>query len=320
MAGCRQKFNLSELIQLTPAGHSGKADFQKKTITSPNKSSIMKQLLFVLAAIITANGVSAQKNFEGKIVYLLEADKDEKKPELTVLFSPGKVKLTFKENEEPDEKYVLVIIDSGKVYSINTNTKQYKQKKLQEIEIAGTYTPVKRTIAGHATTSAKQVQSGPAGILGGIISFKNMVFDVADSLVFNVPSKFLNNPELMMISGNHIVLGAQMSMGSPFAEAMDGESGNENEQEKMVKKITVNATSVTPMSFTADEFAIPAGYELEVRKPYEMPSADTAAAMFDTTMMAVDTAAVYVPAKKPARKPVKKATKKAPIKSAARKQ
>jgi hypothetical protein len=277
----------------------------------------MKQLFFVLAVLLGITSAYSQKNFEGKVVYLLEADKDEKKPELTVLFSPGKVKLSFKENDEPDEKYILVIFDSGKVYTINTGNKQYKQKKLQEAEVAGAYTPVKRTIAGHATTSAKQVQSGPGSMLGGLVSFKNIVFDVADSLVFEVPSKFLNNPELMMISGNHIVLGAQMSMGSPFAEAVSGE---ENEQESITKKITVNAIAVTPMSFTADEFAIPAGYELEVRKPYEVPTPDTAMMMYDTPMVAVDTAAVYVPAKKPAKKPVKKPTKKAPIKSAARKQ
>ncbi len=277
----------------------------------------MKQLLFVFAVLLGATSTYSQKNFEGKVVYLLEADKDEKKPELTVLFSPGKIKLTFKENEQPDEKYVLVLLDSGKVYTINTANKQYKQKKLQVAEAAGYYTPVKKSISGHATTSAKQVQSGPGGMLGGFVSFKNMVFDVADSLVFEVPAKYLINPELMMISNNHIVLGAQMSMGSPFAEA---EVDDENEQEKMVKKILVNAIAVTPMSFAADEFAIPAGYELEIRKSYEMPMVDSAVSMYDTTMMAVDTAARYVPAKKPAKKPVKKPAKKAPIKSAARKQ
>ncbi len=277
----------------------------------------MKQLLFVLAVLLGITSTYAQKNFEGKVVYLLEADKDEKRPELTVLFAPGKVKLTFKENEEPDEKYVLVLLDSGKVYTINTATKQYKQKKLQVAEVAGSYTPVKKSIAGYATTSAKQPQGGLGSMLGGFISFRNMVFDVADSLLFDVPAKFLNNPELMMISGNHIVLGAQMSMGSPFVEA---EVDDEKEREKMTKNILASATAVTPMSFTADEFAIPAGYELEVRKPYEMPAADTAMVMYDTPMVAVDSAVKYVPAKKPAKKPVKKPTKKAPIKSAARKQ
>jgi hypothetical protein len=278
----------------------------------------MKQLLFVLAILLGATSVHSQKNFEGKVVYLLEADKDEKKPELTVLFSPGKIKLTFKENEDPDEKYLLVIIDSGKVYTINTANKQYKQKKLQIAETAGSYTPVKKSIAGYGTTSSKLPLSGPGSMLGGFVSFKNMVYDVADSLVFDVPVKFLNNPELMMISNNHIVLGAQMSMGTPFAEAA---AEDENEQEKMVKKILVNAIAVTPMNFTADEFAIPAGYELEVRKPYEMPMVDSAVSpMYDTAMMAVDTAASYRPAKKPAKKPVKKPLKKTPIKSAARKQ
>jgi hypothetical protein len=277
----------------------------------------MKQLLFVLAVLLGITSAYSQKKFEGKVVYLLEADKDEKKPELTVLFSPGKIKLTFKENEEPDEKYVLVILDSGKVYTINTASKQYKQKKLQVTEDAGSYTPVKKSIAGYGTTSAKLPLSGPGGMLGGFISFKNMVFDVADSLVFEVPAKYLNNPELMMLSNNHIVLGAQMSMGSYLTEA---ESDDENEQEKMTKKILVNAIAVTPMNFGADEFAIPAGYELEVRKPYEMPMADSAVSMYDTTMMAVDTVVSYRQAIKPAKKPVKKPVKKAPIKSAARKQ
>jgi hypothetical protein len=281
----------------------------------------MKQLLFVLAAVITANGVQAQKNFEGKVVYLLEADKEEKKPELTVFFSAGKVKLVFKEGEEPDNKYVLVVPDSGKIYTINTSTKEYKQKKLAVTEPEGAYTPQKKTIAGHATTSVKGNESGLGGLLGGFISLKNTVFNVADSLVFMVPAKYANNAELLMLNNNHIVLGAEMSMASPLMDAMDGEGDNESGKGGMPKKITVTATEVTPMSFTADEFAIPAGYTLEVRQPYGMGmSVDSAIAAPDTSMMAYDTVISTRPVKKSAKKPAKKPVKKAPVKSAARKQ
>jgi hypothetical protein len=278
----------------------------------------MKQLLFVLALLLGAGSTYAQKNFEGKIIYLLEADKEEKKPQLTVFFSAGKVKLVFKEGEDPDNKYVVVVPDSGKVFTINTSTKEYKQKKLNVAEPAGTYTPQKKTIAGYATTSAKGNESGLDGLLGGFISLKNTVFSVADSLVFIIPAKYANNPELLMINNNHIVLGAEMTMASAF---MEGEADNESEKDGKAKKITATAIEVTPMTFTADEFAIPAGYTLEVRKPYETSMSDSTMSMMDTAIaVMVDSAAVYVPAKKPAKKPVKKPLKKAPIKSAARKQ
>jgi hypothetical protein len=273
----------------------------------------MKQLLFVLAAIITANGVRAQKNFEGKIVYLLEADKEEKKPQLTVFFSAGKVKLVFKEGEDPDNKYVVVVPDSGRIYTINTSTKEYKQKKLDVTEPAGTYMPQKKTIAGYATTSAKGNESGFGGLLGGFISLKNTVFNVADSLVFMVPAKYANNAELLMLNNNHIVLGAEMTIGSPF---MEGEGDNELEKDGRPKKITATAIEVTPMTFTAEDFAIPAGYTLEVRKPYEIGLTDSAV----LAPAVADTAMAANPPKKYAKKPVKKAVKKAPIKSAARKQ
>jgi hypothetical protein len=275
----------------------------------------MKQLIFVLALLLSISSAYSQKNFEGKVVYLLEADKEEKKPELTVFFSAGKIKLIFKENEEPDNKYIIVIPDSGKIYTINTYSKEYKQKKLAVTEPAGTYIAQKKTIAGQTTTSAKPAESGLGGMLGGIMSFRNVVFDVADSLIFEIPAKFANNPELMMLNNNHIVLGAQMTMGSYFT---DSEEYSDSTGEVISKKITVKAMQITPMSFTADEFAIPAGYALEVRKPYDMPMADSA--MIDTAIAMPDSPAAYVPAKKRAKKPVRKPTKKAPVKSAARKQ
>jgi hypothetical protein len=276
----------------------------------------MKQLLFVFAAMLCAYSTYAQKNFEGKVVYLMEADKDEKKAELTVFFSKGNIKLVFKENDEPDSKYILVIPDSGRVYTINTYTKKYKSKKLQVTDPAVAFTPVKKSIAGYATTSIKQSLSGPGGMLGGFVSFKNIFFDVADSLVFDVPVKFINNPELMMIQNNHIVLAAQMHMAIPFAEALDED---ENAQDKAVKKILVNATNVTPMSMATDEFAIPAGYELEVYKPFDiLPDSAAVTPMTDTAMIPVPD--YKVGAKKTGRKPVKKPTKKAPVKTAARKE
>jgi hypothetical protein len=256
----------------------------------------MKQLLFVLTAIIGSLGVSAQKDFEGKIVYQLDADKDEKKPELTVWFAPNKLKIVFKENEEPDPKYLLVLMDSGKIFTINTNSQSYKPRKLM-VKDNTVFASEKKDIAGQPTTSVKkQGSSSGVGSLG-FLATQGMVLNLADNLTYTVPEQYTDNPEFMMVHNGRIALGAFMKVGNIFGGM------EEEESEKAMTKITATAISVTPMALGAEEFAIPTGYTL--RPKYNNEYGDTTATMVDSAIAALPE---NIPVKKPAKKPVKKPT------------
>jgi hypothetical protein len=276
----------------------------------------MKQLLFVLMAIIGSLGAKSQKDFEGKVVYLLEADKDEKKPELTVWFAPGKLKIGFKENEETEATYTLVRLDSGKVFTINTGTQHYKARKLKTSE-GNTFVAEKKNIAGHSTTALLSESSSPGNGLGGIFSMNDITFDLADDLTYTVPSQYKGNAELMMVHQNRIALGASMKM-SVSLGGME-----EDEEETKGKNITARAISVTPMSLAASEFDIPAGYTPQPK--YDREAADSVAyPAYDTAMAVVADSAVkrYSATKRVGKKSTKKPTNKktAPKSAAYRKQ
>jgi hypothetical protein len=267
----------------------------------------MKQLIIVLAAIASTLGAAAQKDFEGKVVYLMEADKDEKKPELTVWFAPNKLKISFKENEQPDNKYLLVWLDSGKIFTINTATQQYKTKLLKARQL-GNFVSEKKNIMGYPTTSMLLESNSPGTGLGGILSMNDIVYHVADQLTYAVPDRYTGNPELMMVYQNRVALGASIKLSSLLY-------GMEEDSEGKVANITATAILVTPMALAPAEFEIPTGYRPQLRDEY---AADSAVSVPDTVAMAVDSARAIPPFKKPAKKPVKKPTgKKTAVKSSA---
>lgn len=258
----------------------------------------MKQLIFVLMAIAASMGAKSQKDFEGKVVYLMEADKDEKKPELTVLFAPGKLKISFKESAEPDASYLVVRLDSGKVYNINSNSQTYKIKSLKAKQ-GNAFVSEKNNIMGYPTTSVLLESNSPGTGLGGILSMNDIVYELADNLTYTVPDQYKTNPEVMMVYKNQIALGASMKMSTLFSGMDDGESDK-------VTKITAKAIVVTPMTLEAAEFEIPAGFKPQPK--YDRDAVDTTAIApaYDTAISVMADTALYVPAKKPVKKPTKK--------------
>lgn len=259
----------------------------------------MKQWLFVLMAIVASLGAKSQKDFEGKVVYLMEADKDEKKPELTVWFAPNKLKISFKENEEPDRSYLVVRLDSGKVITINTNTQQYKIKQLKARQ-GNAFVSEKNSIMGYPTTSVLLESNSPGTGLGGILYMNDIVYDLADNLTFTVPDQYRTNPEVMMVYKNQIALGASMKMSTLFY-------GIDEEGSEKATKITAKAIVVTPMVLDAAEFEIPAGFTPQPK--YDRNAVDTTAIApaYDTAISVMaDSAMAYPAPKKPTKKPAKK--------------
>jgi hypothetical protein len=248
------------------------------------------KLLFICLFLLMAGTISAQQNFQGTIVYKLHSSKDAKDGELTVMFGLNKIKLKIKEKQEYDKTWLLVDLDSAKIFTLNTDEKNFRSKKLS---VARTMqAPSAKTIAGYATTPLSRAGNGSMGLLAGLFS-GTTVFYVADDLYYSVPSKFSNTPELMMIQNNHIVLGAEISADNPFLSP-------ENETDTTNQPfITIEAIKVDKNPIDVAEFTIPQSFSKEV--PHDWISNDSLAAM-DTIMTMTDTTAYKPPVKKPAPK------------------
>lgn len=265
----------------------------------------MQKILFVLLAVLTVGMANAQKNFEGKVVYNLHASNDDKgDAELTVFFAPNRLKLIFKEKAEPDPKYILVNLDSGKIYTINTEDKEFKVKKL----VQSVAQPAEsKTILGYKTSSVVPEQGGIGGLMGGLFGRSSAVFYVSDSLHFTIPAIYANNPELLVVNKGHIVLGASINFtGGIYGEAEEDSTAKGN-------IITVEAKEITPMMISKADLEIPDGFTLRVPAPVTELAADSTMAYDTTTLAAVDTTA-YPKQVKPAvkKKPVKKTAPKKP--------
>ncbi len=260
----------------------------------------MKKILFVLLAVFTGIVANAQKAFEGKVVYNLHASNDDKgDAELTVYFAPNRIRLSFKEKAEPDPKYILINLDSGKIYTINMEDKEFKVKKLVQSEIQPT---VSRTILGYKTSSVIPEQGGISGLMGGIFGRSSAVFYVSDSLVFNIPAIYANNPELLVVNKGHIVLGASVNFkGGIYEEAEEDSTAKGN-------IITIEAKEVTPMMTNKADLEIPDGFTLRIPKTDPVSTIAVSTEAFDTTILAaVDTTPYPKQAKPPVKKkPVKK--------------
>lgn len=244
--------------------------------------------IFLIAFALLLNSVRAQQPFQGTIVYVLHTPQEKTDPELTILYGPNKIKVKFKEKEDYDKTYLLIDLDSGKFYTINTDTKTFQVKKLTEAGSTETVATSK-TIAGYKTNPVNVTSSG----FGGLVGFSGTtVLYAASDLYYPIPKKHAGIPQLVMINDNHIVLGAEIKLGLP---GMNEEVPDSISQQM---NVTVEAKKVEPQALDLVEFSIPLDFTRQSNNYYSMT--DTAyittdsTMMYDTTMMA-DTVAVPTP-------------------------
>ncbi|HMI77702.1 MAG TPA: hypothetical protein VK484_02865 [Ferruginibacter sp.] len=246
----------------------------------------MKRYLIILISFFITAAIHAQKNFQGEITYRLHANVETKPDaELKILFGDNKLKLRFKDKEEYDKEYLLVLFDSAAVFIINQESKTFSKTFLNS-------TPVKqfqkRSFSGYAATPVSQENNGLSSLLGGMSGSSNIVFYLADSLYYHIPPAFANNKELIVVQKNKIVLGAEISIKSEYNEMPDDTVRPGN-------LITVEAIEVRPTTINEDEFRIPTDYINRENISYE-PVADTA------VLMGIDTVVVSPPTQKKASK------------------
>jgi hypothetical protein len=243
--------------------------------------------------ILLAGKIHGQQNFQGTIVYNLHASKEKNDAELTIQFGPNKIKVKFKEKQEYDKTYLLIDLDSAKIFTINTEEKTFKSKPIEEVKPLQTIAP--KTIAGYATTPALQEGRKSNGILAFLFTGNTILYP-ANDLYFAVPQKYAGNPELIMIQNNHIVLGADITMGSSFG-------GGEDESNPALMMINVEAKNVQNGTLDVADFMIPQGFTKEVRHNWPMTdSVDVAVDSLDSVGV-IDAPKSEPSSKKPAPKP-----------------
>ena len=239
----------------------------------------MNRIFILIAGLFLTNLALAQKQFEGKIIYNLHASMDEKKgepdAELTAVFSSNKMKLYFKKEGKDDPEAIILNMDSGKIYTVNSEIKRYSVKDLKEKPAAQPMSS--RTFVGYKAMPVQANENGLGSLLGGVFASSEFTFFVSDSLIFNVPEKYSRNAELILVNKNHLVLGADIKLGAFM--------GSEGDAESKENLITAAATMISPMPISPAEFVIPSDY---INKIDDFAAADSSAAM-DKIEMAMDT-------------------------------
>ena len=234
------------------------------------------RILFAIAFVLSCNIVFAQQPFQGTIIYNMKASHEKEEAQLTAQFAPNKIKLKFKEKEKFDDTYILIDLDSGKIFTVNTENKNYRSKKLPVSDTIPQQTLTSKTIAGYPTDPVITNDKGMPFTLGGLFGGRTSFF-VAKDLYFPIPKKYANVNELIIIQNDRIVLGAEMRIASPFMES------SENDSAKQVI-ITAEAQSVEKKNFNINEFLIPADY---TAFSFNWPMTDSVV-MSDSTYVTID--------------------------------
>ncbi|HVG40411.1 MAG TPA: hypothetical protein VM888_02275 [Chitinophagaceae bacterium] len=237
----------------------------------------MRSILILIGFIISLN-VFAQKSFEGMITYSIENAYQTDKALLKVLFSPSIIKISFIGKGRTSNDNILVHLDSGKVYVLNTDSKSYHVKNL--IKRNKTENLSGQSIAGYATTAVDVTGTGFKGLLSGL-SAGNIVFYKAQNLSYPVSPIYAGNTELVFVQDNKIVLGADFSI-------------DYNVEEDSIQKniITVRATEVVAKPIQKSELMIPKDFVKVTDSSttiIESISGDMTYSTSDTTIISNDT-------------------------------
>ena len=258
----------------------------------------MNKIFTFFTVMVLSASLNAQQQFEGKIVYNLHASMDEKKNEpdaqLAAFFAPQKIKLTFRKGGQDDPEAIILNLADGKIYSLNSKTKRYTIKYMKENLVAP---PVAgKTYLGYKASAFQATDNGISNLLGGMFGNSEITFFSSDSLLFTVPEKYSRNPELVIIYKNHVVLGAEIKLGS-LTPGTDNAIMQEN-------LITATAIEINPIAVSPAEFVVPTDY---VNQKDEVAS-DSVTTLMDSSMTTVDTTKAT-----PNKAAVKRTTTKKPV-------
>lgn len=211
----------------------------------------MKKIVLIIFSLIWSYGIIAQKPFEGEITYKLTVPGEkENMGAIVALFAPNKIKLKYNISSQFGDDIIITLLDSEKVYLLTSNYKIYKQKFLQEKD-APSINNDRKTILGYNTTCFQRSSNNLNGLIGTLFLLgNNFKLYCADSLFYNIPSKFIGNEDLFIVQNNKIVVGATM-----IPQILYKDDTFEKKYQ-----INIDAISIKPMPIDEKEFAIPADF------------------------------------------------------------
>lgn len=267
----------------------------------------MRQIL-IIATLLFSTVLFAQQSFEGTIKYILRSPTEKEDAQLNIAFSNNQIKIhtiEFGKLNRTDH-YVLVNLDSGKVYTVNPERRTYSSYKLSQ-RIPATEVPPVKTIAGYSAIGQLYNEDGINSIFGSILSNKT-IFYTAENLHFSIPEKFSGNYELMMVQKDKIVLGAEIHI-SPKMWGFNRMTEEENDSASGKSVVIIEATEVVAKKMEASDFLIPEGFTKNKPYTYSTDSTmmmDSVTVTADSTVAYMDVDTVYTPAEKPVTKKNKK--------------
>lgn len=269
----------------------------------------MNKFYLAFAGLLLAASLYAQTPFEGIITYKLKNFTDNgNDAELKVYFGKNVLRLKFRENEFFDKEELVVLIDSGKTYSLNTSHKTYFSRPLfvakQPVVKAD-----EKSIAGYKTQAGERMAFSISSVLGERFRANQVVSYTAPDLYFPVPDSFRINPEFLVVHDNHITLRLE----ARFAKTFDINDARS-------ESFAMEAVEVLPMTLPSDDFLVPpVGYTEDRRFASDDYAMDSMAIMVDTVVSAEVTSEPPPPPPPPPTAPVSPKKKKNGQTSPARK-
>jgi hypothetical protein len=231
---------------------------------------------------------SAQKQFEGEIIYKIsyptaEKGKKTEETEVRVLFAPGRMLLHYKNGDGfQNNETILFRLDSGKIYTVFKEDKNYVVRNMI-LDTAAVPPPKK--IAGYDVKPNRYLNE--IGQMSAMLRGYATLY-TSDDLYYDTPERYLPNSDMFFVYKNHILLEMICPMGNPFAFFGGDDSA--------LGEIRITATSVRPMKINDADMNIPVDYVKIDKKSnrwlsdttYVYP--DTITGMTDTVEVRADTA------------------------------
>ena len=224
--------------------------------------------------LFTASKLFAQTSFEGKVRYTATSVEKPNDATLTIYFGKPGIRLEIIEANKADREPETLIInlDSGKIFTLVTNEKKYKETILKKQ--IGPKTLAGKNIAGYTTKAIRPEFNGMSRDFTSL--FGNAILFAADDLRYTIPVEYLGCPELMMVNNGRIVLGGDFY----FPEEAYTDLAKDTLKEKDAL-FRVTANEVLPQKIPDSLFQLSAGYE---KWSYDY-SLDSTATYSDTAAM-----------------------------------
>ena len=276
----------------------------------------MKKTAVAVILLFAFTNISAQNNFEGKIIYKLTSpEKGTGNGIIETYFGKQKIRVYVKENELSGRDDLLLDFEKGIVHYINTISKTYKtdslsNRKKRSMPTLNSSPAGNKIISGYSCSAFSFTDTSKSDFMG------DMFFSVwyADSLLFNISDEQKDYEMVpMFTNGTSVGMGMEMGMG------------------KEKKKITM---SLVPLSITFQVlpdsiFNISGDYTAQLRLDYDLGETtnsnidSSAQATVDSVAKLIDSLAREVHQEEKLKKSSKKRSSKTahsqPIKSPATK-